>query len=274
MRAQVGHETRVDLALDLLLNWIPQLRGEQVGVVAFDHRLLMSLPVAPQVKTQRCLFELSNYTSKPLDYDCTIDTPDELWSRVMFFLEWSGRALSSQLSDGFLRDLHDAHLMSSLLTTNSYRLDFASAYIRQVQLPPELPDTPLDQLTTHDQLRRFCHMIGVTMTPQLPRSPQELSQGLQEVLRYAQQQRATHLVFLSHSHRLSSHKELRALSRWAREKGGVSWVQVGSQGHKMPNIFRKVTAPMNYIPLYKSDVEDREFSVDVGPWQWSETSVG
>ena len=93
--------------------------------------------------------------------------------------------------------------MSSLLTTNSYRLDFASAYIRQVQLPPELPDTPLDQLTTHDQLRRFCHMIGVTMTPQLPRSPQELSQGLQEVLRYAQQQRATHLVFLSHSHRLS-----------------------------------------------------------------------
>ena len=275
MRASIGRDTRVDLALDLLFAWMPKLRGEHVGIVGFDHRLLVDLPIAPQSRTQRSLNDLSRYASRPIDHDCAIDTPDELWSRVMFFLEWSGKAIAQQFSDGLLRDLNEPRLTSSILTTNSYRLDFASAYIHHIDLPVSFPVDPLDKISVHDRLRRFCQTIGVTMNPNLPKGPQELTQGLQAVIDYAQKDRATHVVFLSHSQRLSNHKDLRLLNRWSGDKRALSWVQVGTQERTKPRIFRKLNAPMDYIPLEKSTLEDIDSHIyDTGPWRWNTKSTG
>jgi hypothetical protein len=253
---------------------MPNLRGEHVGIVGFDHRLLVDLPIAPQSRTQRSLNELSRYASRPIDHDCAIDTPDELWSRVMFFLEWSGKAIAHQISDELLGDLNEPRLTSSILTTNSYRLDFTSAYIHHIDLPAMFPVEPLDKLSAHDRLRRFCQTIGVTMTSNLPRGPQELTQGLQAVIDYAQKERATHVVFLSHSQRLSNHKDLRLLNRWSGDKRALSWVQVGTQERAKPRIFRKLNAPMDYIPLEKSTLEDLDrHTYDTGPWRWNTKST-
>ena len=272
MRTSLGPVTRVDLALDLISGWIPQLRGEQVGVIGFDHRVLFDLPIAPQARVQRSLGDLSRYASRPLDHDCAIDTPDELWARVMHYLEWSGQAISHKLSEGLLRDLYETRLTSSLLTQSSYRLDFASAYLHHFNFPHPFPSHPIDELPTHDRLRRFCQIIGVTMTSRSSRTAQELSQGLQEAMRYAQEQRATHLVFLSHTHRLSNHREMRLLTHWAREAGVLSWVQLGADDRGMPKVFHKLNAPIHYRPLYKSALQEIEPpDHDAGPWRWRST---
>ena len=247
MRAQVGYETRVDLALDLLLGWIAHLRGEQLGVAVFDHRAMFHAPIAPQASASRYLTELAQYAAQPLDSDCVMNTPEELWTHVISYLEWSGEG-SSMLSKSD-PSFEERLFSSPLLAVDAYQLELASSYLHQQRGgEAKLLDIKLDAHSELDLLRRYCYHIGVQMTPQLPRSPERLGAGLRSVLKYAQKQRATHLIFLSHGHRASATpSSIQELSRWARRQGALSWVDIGARSLDRPPALRGI--PMRYLPL-------------------------
>lgn len=210
-------ETLVDFALDLVSHWVAQTKEDQVGVIVFDHRALVHIPVLPRAHLKEQLERLLHYTARPLDADCTLDTLDELWSRAAHYLEWSG--VMSARPD--LTDHVSMYAFSSHLLTTSYQLGVVSSYLDQLDVRGVLDHLKLDEVALHDRLRKLLHRAGVVMQPKLPPPELEWNQGLREVLNFSKRERATHLVMLSSRERLQSQSGRLMLRRWASSGGAL-----------------------------------------------------
>ena len=209
-------ETLTDLALDLALGWLPHLKGEQLGLVIFDHRVLAQTTVGPRARLQPQLEELVSYVTRPLDDDCTVDTLDELWSRVAHYLEWSGE--TSTQHD--LKDRLSMYAFTPHLLTSSYQLGVVSSYLERMNLKGVLDMSSLDEVHLHNRLRKLFYLTGMTMRPCLPRPELEENQGMREMIDVARKERATHIIVLSSRERLESKSGRMMLKHWSRS-GGV-----------------------------------------------------
>lgn len=208
-------ETLVDFALDLISGWIAQIKEDQVGVIVFDHRALIHIPVLSRARLKDQLEHLLHYAARPLDSDCTLDTLDELWSRAAHYLEWSG--VMSARPD--LTDQVSMYAFSSHLLTTSYQLGVVSNYLDQLDIKGTLDHIQLDEITLHDRLRKLLYRAGVVMQPRLSPPELEWNQGLREVLTFSERERATHLIMLSSRERLHSPSGRLMLRRWASTGG-------------------------------------------------------
>ena len=252
MRVPLGLDTRVDLALDLLPQWIRELGHQDCALVAFDHRLLYKTKVTPAKNLTTNLANFTQYATQPLDADCVAETREELWARASEYLYWSTHAQTKRWSP---QNVHLPGPFSTHPLTHPYRIEVTRTYLSTQPLSLPLPDTQELDEGEHDLLRRYCHSVGITCSPTLPRTTKQLNYGLQSVFNYAQKKNISHLVILSHSLRLGDQAGTVPLHHWLRSRRALSWVQVGSLHKRVPKELTSLGGRFTYrsIPPHHHD---------------------
>ena len=239
------NETRASLAIDQAHEELLRLKGEQVGLIIFDHQAIMQFPVAKQKITYQRFKEIDTYLAQPFLPINTAITIDELWSALSNYLIWAG----GRPPPPHKRWEYEPHFSQSLRLKNSLSIDLMSNWLSNYYTDSikHFADGLWDQ--KEYQLRRFCYEIGIISAPKLPRSSTQLHQGLSEVFHYAHRQKINHIKILSHSQRLQSVADISLLKQWSTNRYGLEWIQIGSSNTKLPEKLSSLSNQIAYSPI-------------------------
>jgi uncharacterized protein (DUF58 family) len=255
MRARLLTEHRSDLAIDLLHHELNRLKGAQVGVIVFDHRILAHLPIASQSQTRQRFHKIERYLARPLMFDCVAETQDELWDRLSNYLTWIGKDYEAH-QRGLDRE---PHLSPSLRLKDTLNKEFMSQWLlEQEDLQPLSYLEGIGMNDIDQRLRQFCYDVGITSTPCLPRPLHQMNHGLSQLMTLAKNEEATDLSIISHSHRLQSNADLSLLKAWVNDRRALTWIQTACVQPQLPKILSPLASSITYTPiLLTSDRIDR-----------------
>ena len=189
-------------------------------------------------------------------HDCVLETQDEFWAMLSDYLVWIGADYEAEQQG--LRQ--EPHFKPSLRLLNTMNKSFMIQWLLNREDLEDLPyfnEIGIDDIDR--RLRLFCYQKGLFGTPYIARPLPDLSEGLSQVIQKAHDEKVSHLIMVSHSHRLQSKVDQGLINRYLTNHGIMTWIQIPI--HSSPPQLSALINKINYIPIrFNSDKVSTNFS--------------